>query len=64
MQTGKVKFFNQEKGFGFIKPEDSDRDIFVHETGLRDQITKDDRVEFMVTEGKKGPNAVEVRKIS
>lgn len=63
MKTGKVKFFNREKGFGFIKPEGSDEDLFVHESGLRDEIKQDDKVEFSVEQGRKGLNAVEVRRI-
>ena len=61
MKTGTVKFFNEEKGFGFIKPDDGGRDIFVHKNGLIDSIKEDDNVEFEVEEGKKGPNAVNVR---
>ena len=64
MSTGKVKFFNKAKGFGFILTDDTNQEIFVHATGLIDQIRQDDRVEFEVTEGKKGPNAVNVRRIS
>lgn len=64
MQTGKVKFFNESKGYGFIKDDESDDEIFVHATGLVDQIDKDDKVEFEVTEGKKGLNAINVKVIS
>ncbi len=64
MQTGKVKFFNQEKGFGFIAPDDGGDDIFVHITGLAgDSIRDEDAVEFEIGEGKKGPTAVNVRKV-
>ena len=60
MKTGKVKFFNEAKGFGFIKDE-SGEEFFVHATGLIDKIREDDSVTFEVTEGKKGLNAIEVR---
>ncbi len=63
MQTGTVKMFNSEKGFGFIKPDDGGEDIFVHQTGLIDNISRDDKVEFSQERGKKGMNAVQVRKI-
>ena len=58
---GTVKFFNEAKGFGFIKPTDSSEDIFVHSTGLIDEIRKNDNVEYNVENGKKGLNAVQVR---
>ncbi len=60
---GTVKFFNEAKGFGFIKHEAVNRETFVHATGLIDQIQQDDRVEFEVKDGKKGENAVNVRRI-
>lgn len=63
MQEGTVKFFNNSKGFGFIKPEGSDQDIFVHMSGLIDEIREDDRVQFEVERGKKGMNAVNVELI-
>lgn len=62
MKTGKVKFFNETKGFGFIKFDDSDQEIFVHATGLIDQIREDDNVTFEVAEGRKGLNAINVKK--
>ncbi|MFY0626543.1 MAG: cold-shock protein [Reichenbachiella sp.] len=61
MMEGTVKFFNETKGFGFIKPSDSGEDIFVHSSGLVDQIRENDSVEFEVERGKKGMNAVNVR---
>lgn len=61
METGTVKFFNETKGFGFITPDDDSKDVFVHVSGLQDEIREDDRVEYEVQEGKKGPNAVNVR---
>ncbi|WP_128548029.1 cold-shock protein [Larkinella soli] len=63
MQTGTVKFFNELKGFGFITPSDSDKDVFVHVTGLIDEIRENDKVQFEVEQGKKGPNAVNVEVI-
>jgi len=63
MKTGLVKFFNEAKGFGFIKMDDSGDEIFVHVSGLTEKIKQDDRVSFDVTEGKKGPNAINVKKI-
>lgn len=63
MKTGLVKFFNESKGFGFIKMDDTGDEIFVHASGLVDKIKQDDKVSFDVTEGKKGLNAVNVKKI-
>lgn len=64
MQKGTVKFFNNTKGFGFIKPEDSSEDIFVHESGLIDDIRENDEVQFEVENGRKGLNAVNVELVS
>ena len=64
MKTGTVKFFNYEKGFGFIKDDETGEDVFVHKTGLVDNINEDDNVEFDVEQGKKGLNAVEVRVVN
>lgn len=60
---GTVKFFNTEKGFGFIKHDDGGKETFVHASGLIDQVSEGDKVEFDVQEGKKGPNAVNVKKV-
>ena len=62
MKTGTVKFFNESKGFGFIKSDESGEEIFVHATGLNDQVRENDKVTFDVAEGKKGLNAVNVRR--
>ena len=62
MNTGKVKFFNISKGYGFIIEDGSEAEHFVHSTGLVDQINEGDSVEFEVGEGPKGPNAINVRK--
>ena len=61
MKKGTVKFFNREKGFGFIKDEETDKDVFVHKSGLVDLINENDKVEFEIEQGLKGPNAVQVK---
>ncbi len=62
MKTGTVKFFNSAKGFGFITVDGDNQELFVHVTGLVDQIRDGDKVTFEVQEGKKGLNAVNVKK--
>lgn len=61
MYTGKVKFFNESKGYGFIKDNESENEYFVHATGLIDNVKQDDEVTFDLQEGRKGMNAVEVK---
>jgi len=61
MSNGTVKFFNSVKGFGFITPEEGDKDVFVHVNGTIDDINDGDNVSFDVEEGPKGLNAVNVR---
>ena len=61
MNKGTVKFFNEAKGFGFIKDNESSKEYFVHSTGLKDNIGEDDEVTFDLEEGKKGLNAVNVK---
>lgn len=61
MNKGIVKFFNNSKGFGFIKDAESSKEYFVHITGLVDKITENDEVVFDLIEGKKGLNAVNVK---
>jgi cold shock protein len=61
MNTGTVKFFNNAKGFGFIKDSQTGSEIFVHVTGLVDQIKENDQVSYEVQEGRKGLNAVNVK---
>lgn len=64
MKTGKVKFFIDSKGFGFITEDETNEDFFVHVTGLGGlQIQQHDRVTFDTQEGKKGINAVNVQRI-
>lgn len=63
MNKGTVKFFNDTKGFGFIKEDDSNKEHFVHVSGLIDEIREGDTVEFELREGKKGLNAVNVKVI-
>ena len=63
MSKGTVKFFNETKGFGFIKEDDSNKEHFVHISGLIDEIREGDEVEFELTEGKKGLNAINVKVI-
>ena len=63
MSTGKVKFFNDSKGYGFITEEGTEKDHFVHVSGLIDEIREGDAVEFELQEGKKGLNAVNVKVI-
>jgi len=60
-QQGTVKFFNETKGFGFISPSNGGADIFVHTSGLIDNIRENDTVSFEVEQGKKGINAVNVK---
>ncbi len=61
MQQGTVKFFNDTKGFGFITPSNGGQDIFVHSSGLINDIRQNDTVTFDLENGKKGINAVNVR---
>lgn len=63
MNKGIVKFFNNSKGFGFIKDQESEKEYFVHVNGLIDQIKEDDEVTFELEEGRKGLNAVNVKKV-
>jgi CspA family cold shock protein len=63
MLQGTVKFFNESKGYGFITEESSNKEHFVHISGLIDKIKEGDAVEFDLKEGKKGLNAVNVKTI-
>jgi CspA family cold shock protein len=61
MKDGKVKFFNESRGFGFIKDAETNEEYFVHVSGLVDNIKEDDEVTFELKEGRKGMNAVNVK---
>jgi CspA family cold shock protein len=61
MKKGTVKFFNDSKGFGFIKEEGTGEEFFVHVSGLKEDIRENDNVVFDVQQGKKGLNAVNVK---
>jgi CspA family cold shock protein len=61
MSTGKVKFFNQQKGFGFVVDDETQKEVFVHVTGLIDKIKDDDLVSFEVVEDRRGPKAINVK---
>ena len=63
MQTGEVKFFNAQKGFGFIMPDDGSKDVFVHMNDLMDKIKEKDKVSFDVQDSAKGLNAINVKLI-
>lgn len=64
MTTGKVKFFNELKGFGFITPDDGAKDLFVHISEVQSgNLTDGDSVQFEIGEGQKGPCATQVSKL-
>jgi len=63
MNKGTVKFFNETKGFGFIKASDSAKEYFVHSSGLKDFVKENDEVTFELEEGRKGLNAVNVKRV-
>lgn len=62
MATGKVKFFNDQKGFGFIVPDDGGKDLFVHKSGTTSYLKEDDIVTYDVEDTQKGPSAINVEK--
>ena len=65
MPTGTVKWFNDEKGFGFITPDDGSKDVFVHQTAIVSEgfrtLTEGSKVEFETESSDKGPKAANVR---
>ncbi|ARK04212.1 cold-shock DNA-binding protein family [Cellulosimicrobium aquatile] len=67
MATGTVKWFNSEKGYGFIAPEDGSADVFAHYSAIQSQgfrtLEENQRVEFDVTQGPKGPQAENIRPV-
>ena len=63
MSKGTVKFYDDYKGYGFIKDAESSKEYFVHSTGLIDMIAENDQVTFDVQEGKKGLSAVNVKRV-
>ncbi len=60
MKEGIVKFFNNSKGFGFIKLNDSEKEVFVHSSNLIDHISENDKVKFELVEGDRGWSATKV----
>ncbi len=62
MSSGKVKFFNSEKGFGFISPEQGGPDVFVHKSGTQEDLYENDSVTYDVEQTPKGLSAINVRK--
>ncbi len=61
MNKGIVKFFNESKGYGFVKDEESSKEYFVHVSGLIDEVKENDEVTYELQEGRKGLNAVNVK---
>jgi CspA family cold shock protein len=66
-KTGKIKWFNDAKGFGFVTPDDGSKDVFVHFSSIQGEgfksLAEGDKIEFEVQESDKGPKAANVRKI-
>ena len=64
MKTGTVKFFNEVRGFGFIKVDETGEEVFVHKSDVQGRLRENDAVEFEIQKGKKGLNAINVKVIS
>ena len=68
MPTGTVKWFNAEKGFGFIAPDDNGPDLFAHYSAIASRgyrtLEDNQRVEFEITQGQKGPQASDIRPLA
>src|SRR5258708_2570549 len=66
-KTGKIKWFNDAKGFGFVTPDDGSKDVFVHFSSIQGEgfksLAEGDKIEFEVQESEKGPKAANVRKV-
>ena len=67
MATGKVKWFSDQKGFGFVTPDDGSKDVFVHHSAIQGggfkTLAENDAVEFETEQGEKGPRATNVVKV-
>jgi cold shock CspA family protein len=64
VRTGTVTFFNESKGYGFLKDQQTQESIFVHINALTEQIKENDKVTFEIEQGQKGPTATKVKKTS
>ena len=62
MNKGTVKFFNESKGYGFVVDTDTEKEYFLHVSGLVDEVRENDEVTFELAEGRKGLNAVNVKR--
>jgi len=63
MERGTIKFFNEKKGYGFILDENTQKEVFVHHSGLVDKIRNDDQVTYEIAVDQKGKKAVNVRRV-
>ena len=63
MKEGTVKFFNESKGFGFISPDEGGKDVFVHQSNLKDHIQENDKVKFEIEMSDRGPSAIKVERV-